>query len=185
MNIELSTVGGLESRTESPIVLTFENNIAVIRFNRPRERNPLSVAVLDELHQLLDAINSNSKIRRIIFTGTDDVFPLRARICARLRQSKPSETAREYGLRGQNLMRKIADSEKPTIAAINGFCFGGLIRFGVGLPQKNCRAERAVLSSRREFGNYDGLGRNAAFTAFDRRSKSIGNFSDREKSFGG
>jgi enoyl-CoA hydratase/carnithine racemase len=36
-------------------------------------------------------------------------------------------SAREFALRGQNLMSKINGSDKKTIAAINGFCFGGAL----------------------------------------------------------
>ena len=35
--------------------------------------------------------------------------------------------AKEFARRGQSLMKKIADSPKLTIAAVNGFCFGGAL----------------------------------------------------------
>ncbi len=124
MNSEYSAVSSLKSRTESAVIFSIERETAVVRFNRPRERNPLSIAVLEELHQILDATNSNEKIKTIIFTGTDDVFASGANL-REIAEIKTSEAAKEYALRGQNLMRKIAESEKLTIAAINGFCFGG------------------------------------------------------------
>jgi enoyl-CoA hydratase len=103
------------------LVVEFEEEICVIRFNRPKERNPLSIAVLEELDAIFSNLDEN--IKTVIFTGSEDVFASGANLreIAALTQA----TAREYGLRGQNLMSKIADSDKQTIAAINGYCFGG------------------------------------------------------------
>ena len=94
----------------------------IIRFNNALERNPLSVAVQIELDRILTAQIPVTKA--IIFTGTNDVFASGAdlREIARLQDESK---VREFGLRGQNLMRKIADSNCLTVAAINGFCFGG------------------------------------------------------------
>jgi enoyl-CoA hydratase len=97
--------------------------IAVIRFNRPAERNPLSVKTLEELDQAVSALNRRADINALIFTGTQDVFASGANI-RELRALTPS-TAREYAVRGQRLMQGIADSTKLTIAAVNGYCMGG------------------------------------------------------------
>ncbi len=100
-------------------------NKLLIRFNRPEIRNPLSIFVLEELHGILDEINENQSIEKVIFTGKDDVFASGADL--REIAEITSKTAEEFALRGQTLMNKIANSEKLTIAAINGFCFGGAL----------------------------------------------------------
>ena len=92
----------------------------IITFNRPEIRSPLSVAVLDELHRILDQTNAN---QTIIFTGKDVVFASGADLREIALVTK--ETAREFALRGQSLMNKIA--ARSAIAAINGFCFGGAL----------------------------------------------------------
>lgn len=104
------------------ILIETTDKTTIIRFNNPKERNPLSVKVLIDL----DAIFSEQipKSKAIIFTGTEDVFASGAdlREIARL---KTEREVREFGLRGQRLMQKIADASCLTIAAVNGFCFGG------------------------------------------------------------
>lgn len=97
-------------------------NICVIRFNNPKDRNPLSVTVQIELDAILSEQIPKSKA--IIFTGVADVFASGAdlREIARL---KTGSEVREFGLRGQRLMQKIADAPCLTIAAVNGYCFGG------------------------------------------------------------
>ncbi len=77
------------------------------------------------MHEILDDISGSSTIEKILFTGKEDVFASGAdlREIAEVRK----DSAREFALRGQNLMNKIAASGKETIAAINGFCFGGAL----------------------------------------------------------
>ena len=92
----------------------------IVRFNRPEIRSPLSIAVLEKLHEILDEIKDD---QAIIFTGRDDVFASGADL--REIANVTAATAREFALRGQNLMNKIARTN--SIAAINGFCFGGAL----------------------------------------------------------
>ena len=97
----------------------------IIRFVRPQIRSPLSIFVLENLHRILDQTASDSIVEKIIFTGTNDVFASGADL--REIASVNGENAREFAVRGQNLMNKIAGSQKTTVAAVNGFCFGGAL----------------------------------------------------------
>jgi enoyl-CoA hydratase/carnithine racemase len=56
------------------IVTEITDCIAILRFNRAAERNPLSVATLRELRVALSALIKDEDLNTIIFTGTDDVF---------------------------------------------------------------------------------------------------------------
>ena len=99
--------------------------IKVIRFNRPEIRSPLSAFVLRELHELLDGIKGDDTVGGVVFTGVGDVFASGADL--REIAGITGETAAEFALLGQGLMRKIETSDKPVIAAVNGFCFGGAL----------------------------------------------------------
>lgn len=107
----------------APVAVEIRDQLAIVRFNRPAERNPLSISTLEELDQSVSALNARNDIKAIIFSGAGDVFASGANI-RELRALTP-ETAREFALRGQRLMQKIADSPHRTIAAINGYCMGG------------------------------------------------------------
>lgn len=104
------------------ILLEKFDSIAVVRFNNPREKNPLSVAVLQNLETVLTDLIPKS--RAIIFTGDDEIFASGANL-REIAALKTEMEIRKFGLHGQNLMRKIADAKCLTIAAINGFCMGG------------------------------------------------------------
>lgn len=99
------------------------NNQLIIRFTNPKERNPLSISVLKQLNKILSEIQPD--ITRIIFTGTEDVFASGANL--REIAEVTGDTAKEYALRGQNLMQKISELPQETIALVNGFCFGGAL----------------------------------------------------------
>ena len=110
----------LDSRA---IIVETRASSAIIRLNRPAERNALSAATLAELEILVATLVSRSDLSAIIFTGTGDVFASGADI-RELRTLTPA-TALEFARRGQRLFQKIADAPQLTIAAINGYCMGG------------------------------------------------------------
>ena len=105
------------------VVVEGRGSHAIVRLNRPAERNSLSVATLVELDAIISALSARDDISTIILTGTGDAFASGANI-RELRALTP-ETAREFALRGQQLMQRIADAPQLTIAAINGYCMGG------------------------------------------------------------
>ena len=97
--------------------------VTLVRFAKPTERNPLSLATLTELDALLAALLNSEAVESIIFTGTDDVFLSGANI--RELAQLDTDSAREFAKFGQRLFQSIANARQKTIAAINGYCMGG------------------------------------------------------------
>lgn len=114
----------------------------IIRFTRPAIRNPLSVSILHGLTRVIDRIDPS--VLTVIFTGTDDVFASGADL--REIASVKAKEAREFALRGQALMAKIAALPQATIAAINGYCFGGALDLALS-------CERRIASPNAEFAH--------------------------------
>lgn len=107
------------------IVTEVNHSIAILRFNRPIKRNPLSFSTLQELESSLSALLPRDDIEAIIFTGSNDVFASGADI-RELAQLNPA-SALELSRFGQALFQSIADARQITIAAINGYCMGGAL----------------------------------------------------------
>jgi enoyl-CoA hydratase len=97
----------------------------IIRFCRPESRNALSAEVLDAIDEAIETLGG----RALIFTGVGDVFASGANLneIAEL----TAETAPPFARRGQALMSRIQDLRQPTVAAINGFCFGGALDLAI------------------------------------------------------
>jgi enoyl-CoA hydratase/carnithine racemase len=97
----------------------------VITFDRPEIRSPLSVEVLEELQALIDELIAATEVQRVIFTGREGVFASGADL--REIAKVTAGSAREFARRGQRLMNSIASLPQISVAAIDGFCFGGAL----------------------------------------------------------
>ena len=107
------------------IISEVQDRAMVITFNRPEIRSPLSVAVLEDLQGLMDEVRGQADIRTLIFTGREGVFASGADL--REIAKVTSDSAKAFALRGQRLMNSIASLRQLTVAAIDGFCFGGAL----------------------------------------------------------
>ncbi len=114
-------------------IKTFQK-IVVIRFIRPEIKNPLSIETLTEIEKAVASFAVNPTIETIIFTGTGDVFASGADLREIAKVTK--ETAQEFALRGQMLMKKIADASQTVIAAVNGYCFGGALDLALACDKR-------------------------------------------------
>ena len=106
-----------------PVVVEERGPLAVLRINRPAQRNSLTVATLSSLDEAFSSLSAIDDISTIIFTGSGDAFASGADI-GELQTLNP-DSARAYSERGQRLFQRIADARRLTIAAVNGFCMGG------------------------------------------------------------
>lgn len=111
----------------------------IVRFNRPQIRNPLSVAVVDELQEVVARAAPDRDTRRLIFTGTDSVFASGADL--REISSVTAASAASFARRGQQLMHAISSLPFPSIAAIGGVCFGGALDLALACSMRIASAE--------------------------------------------
>ncbi|HSE24110.1 MAG TPA: enoyl-CoA hydratase/isomerase family protein [Pyrinomonadaceae bacterium] len=111
------------------IILEEVGPIAIVRFSKPRQRNPLSLRVLNELDELVSNLQTREHLQAIIFTGTDNAFLSGADI--RELRSLTATAALDFSRRGQQLMQKISEARQVVIAAINGYCMGGGLDFAL------------------------------------------------------
>jgi enoyl-CoA hydratase len=109
----------------APLIVELGPPLAVVRFNRPAERNPLSTTTLNHLDAAVSALTARSDLKAIIFTGTGDVFASGADI-REIGALRP-EAAEGFARRGQQLFQRITDAKQVTIAAVNGYCMGGAL----------------------------------------------------------
>ncbi len=105
------------------ILLDFTGSTAIIRLNRPAQRNSLSVATLHKVKKILSKLLPRTDLEAIIITGTGEVFASGADI--RELAALDPQSAHQFAHLGQSVFQTIEDARQLTIAAINGYCMGG------------------------------------------------------------
>lgn len=105
------------------IIVTAEDDIAIVKMNRPKALNALNNPTLAELSAIFDCIKEDSSIRGVIITGEGKGFVAGADI-VQMQDYKCLE-GREYADIAQSVFNKIENLEKPVIAAVNGYALGG------------------------------------------------------------
>jgi enoyl-CoA hydratase len=108
----------------SAITTSVENAILLITINRPDKLNALNKTVLDELNSAVDELYNNNAIRSAIITGAGPKAFVAGADISEFQGLKHSE-GMDLAHKGQYIFKKIEDSHKPVIAAVNGFALGG------------------------------------------------------------
>lgn len=102
---------------------TIANGILEIRLNRPDKLNALNDEVLNTLGNLFTEAKTSKHIKGIFITGEGRAF------CAGADINKLAECdatlGYEFAKRGQEVFKILATMNKPSVAAVNGFAFGG------------------------------------------------------------
>ena len=101
-----------------------EGGIRVFTVTRPEKLNALNAAVLDDLGVAVAAAEKDSGLRCIVLTGAGEKAFIAGADIGELAKLSPLE-GREHARRGQALFDRVANLPVPTIAAINGFAYGG------------------------------------------------------------
>jgi enoyl-CoA hydratase/carnithine racemase len=109
------------------IKLDIDAGIATITLNRPEKLNAFTDAMLDDWVAALEQCRTDAAVRVIVMTGTGRAFTTGGDVesfSASARQTPAGIKARLVeGI--QRLPRKLAEIDKPVIAALNGFATGG------------------------------------------------------------
>ncbi len=112
------------------IIIKINKNIATVYINRPSDLNALNLQTLRLLKKELSKLIKHNSIKIIILTGIGNKsFIAGADIKEMSAMSKL--TALKFSQLGQNITQMIELSEKPIIAAINGYALGGGCEFAM------------------------------------------------------
>jgi enoyl-CoA hydratase len=113
----------MENMNDLIKVMSPESGILQIHLNRPKQLNALSHDVLKTLSQILEQAKNDKSVKAILLTGEGKGFCAGADIkeLAGLNGASGLEFARF----GQAVMTQLEMLGKPSLAAIQGFAFGG------------------------------------------------------------
>ncbi len=97
--------------------------ILIITLNRPEKLNALNQEVLEKLQKIFSDAKENRAVKALLITGTGKAFSAGADI-NRLAECT-TQTGLEFAEFGQKVFRQLETLGKPSMAAINGYAFGG------------------------------------------------------------
>ncbi|KTD03258.1 enoyl-CoA hydratase-related protein [Fluoribacter gormanii] len=120
-----------------------DQGILTLTLNRPEKLNALSSEVLDALEELFHYAKTNPKVKALMITGNGKAFCAGADI-NRLAECT-AQTGYEFACRGQEVFRHLETLGKPSLAAVNGFSFGGGCELAIS-------ATLRIASSKAQFG---------------------------------
>ncbi|RZT84984.1 enoyl-CoA hydratase/carnithine racemase [Pseudonocardia sediminis] len=105
------------------ITTTVHEGVGTITFDRPDRRNALSVAMLTDLSDALDAWAHDDAVAAVVITGGEDMFC--AGLDLDLQSGFTEETRAVYSEACLRAYGALLDYRKPTIAAVGGPALGG------------------------------------------------------------
>ena len=123
--------------TEQPIVfqpplahvlVEIDAGVAWVPLNRPDKRNAMRPALNDEMVRVLDALEIDERVAVVVLTGAGDSFSAGMDLKEFFRDLDPlpyNQKIRAKRSAWQWQWKMLLYYPKPTIAMVNGWCFGG------------------------------------------------------------
>ena len=99
------------------------NGILTLTLNRPDKLNALATEVLESLETHFERARKDSRVRALLLTGAGKAFCAGADI-SRLAECD-AQSGYAFAVFGQRVFRTLETLGKPSLAAVNGFAFGG------------------------------------------------------------
>ncbi|WP_026244593.1 p-hydroxycinnamoyl CoA hydratase/lyase [Dasania marina] len=129
------------------VTYKIENRIAWVSFNRPEKRNCMNPALNRRMTEVLDELEFNDDVGVLVLTGEGTAWTAGMDLKEYFRetQAKGLGAIRQAQRESYGWWRKLRWFQKPTIAMVNGWCFGG----GYG-PLYSC--DLAIASEDAKFG---------------------------------
>ena len=120
-----------------------EKGLLTITLNRPEKLNALSADVLHALSECFTYAKEEPAVKGVLLTGTGKAFCAGADI-SRLAECT-AQTGYDFACFGQSVFRQLETLGKPSLAAVNGYAFGGGCELAIA-------ATLRVASTQAQFG---------------------------------
>ncbi|HTO86507.1 MAG TPA: enoyl-CoA hydratase-related protein [Thermoanaerobaculia bacterium] len=101
-----------------------EEGVRTVTVDRPEKLNALNAEVIAALDEAFAEAAEDPSLRCLVVTGAGEKAFIAGADIGELAKLTPVQ-GREHALRGQAVLDRLADMSVPTIAAINGYAYGG------------------------------------------------------------
>lgn len=110
------------------VLVAFEDGVAWVTMNRPEKRNAISPALATEMLEVMNALEVDARCKVLVLTGAGNAFSAGMDLKEFFRHTdhmSPPEREQVVRTNAQWQWRQLMSYPKPTIAMVNGWCFGG------------------------------------------------------------
>ncbi|MDO4682186.1 MAG: p-hydroxycinnamoyl CoA hydratase/lyase [Lautropia sp.] len=118
----------MTTRTEEQTVAyEIGNRIAWVKFNRPEKRNAMSPALNRQMMRVLDELEFRDDVGVLVLTGEGSAWTAGMDLNEYFRETEANGLGgtRKAQRESYGWWRRLRWYQKPTVAMINGWCFGG------------------------------------------------------------
>ncbi len=116
-----------ERKEEDTVAYTVENGIAWVKFNRPEKRNCMSPKLNRQMMRVLDELEFSNEVGVLVLTGEGSAWSAGMDLKEYFRETEAQGlgAVRKSQSEAYGWWRRLRWYQKPTIAMVNGWCFGG------------------------------------------------------------
>ena len=140
------------------VLVEIDNAVATVTLNRPNKRNAMSPSLHLEMVEVLEKLRYETTSRVVVVTGAGESF------CAGMDlkqffvdlKDNPPEFDRIFRIATEWRFRTLRYYPKPTIAMVNGYCFGGAFSIVEGCDLAFAAKEATFGLSEINFKHYPG-----------------------------
>tara|TARA_B100001113_G_scaffold69068_1_gene53441 strand:- start:2708 stop:4786 length:2079 start_codon:yes stop_codon:yes gene_type:complete len=144
----------------SYVDVIISKDVATVRLNRPEAMNALNVDLVKELGQKIDDLNDRDDIKAIILEGSGKAFVAGADVKFFVDKIKENSFQEIYDFTayGHEVLSKIENSSKVTIALTTGLTLGGGLELALACDYRIGTNKTQMRFPETNIGIYPGLG---------------------------
>ena len=116
-----------EPLPQDPVLVEFDRGVAWVTLNRPAKRNAMNPALNKRMMEVLDELEGDERCGVLVLTGAGESWSAGMDLKEYFQDNHDKPRAATLKLRRQSggWWNRLMFFEKPTIAMVNGWCFGG------------------------------------------------------------
>ena len=144
----------------SYIDVEINDSVAIVRLNRPEAMNALNVKLVTELGDVIDGLNQNNSVNTIVLEGAGKAFVAGADVkffVDKINEDSFQEIY-EFTAHGHEVLNKIENSPKVTIALTTGLALGGGLELALSCDYRIGTNRTQFRFPETNIGIYPGLG---------------------------